>query len=366
MATKRKIGSDFLCKLRYLNTLPPLPFPPKLIHVDTSNYHQTLTRYQYTTLSQRQSYPLYVDFDLGMPLDWVLLGAFDQSTSEPSASLYEVDPADQLLLTSPPALDGQGNRPRSSSNVTWLRRTEYISSEMTRSVSRPSSLAKANGPDTKTPPPPDLSRTGQIGTIEQSFAQAARHEQQDLETWKHPTKPQVHAVETLPVLPNNLGWDQSFTYCIFDSAPTSTSIPTTFQTDHSLLRPVPSATNPQDYYIASYIPSDEGMDRIKKRRVMREPSNEVPPTEPLQFQHARDYTCDKQVYGHLAQLVFTLIPGEGALYTPVTSRLQLRRKRQFPKRTSAFPNIRSMNISEETAIPDKLHLWMDEPSASVQ
>ncbi|KAJ1992926.1 hypothetical protein H4R33_000863 [Dimargaris cristalligena] len=323
MPPKRKPGVEFLCKTRYLNPLPDLPFPPKLLAIDTSEYHAELTRYQTTTLAQQLPFPLYADSDLGMPLDLILLGAFD---SKQSPTAYEVDPADRLLLTSPPP-EGQNLRNRTAA-VTWLRRTEYISAEITRSTSRTAQPSRSRAPiSDRAAPAFDHSRGSQISSVQRSFDAVAAQEKDDLATWVHPSKPNVHAVASLPVLPNTEAWGQTYSYCIFDTFPTlGDSAEPTKQVEAALLRPVASSLVEQGHYISVYTPDAASSAILQKRRRLANPSA-LKDNEPLLFNHGRDFTCEKHVLDDLSQLQFSLTAGGEAIYTPVKSRLNLRKKR---------------------------------------
>lgn len=63
----RKLGAEFLCRVRYRNNLPPLPFAPKLIA--TPPLTARFVKYESTSLIEKTPYALAVDQDLGMPID---------------------------------------------------------------------------------------------------------------------------------------------------------------------------------------------------------------------------------------------------------------------------------------------------------
>ncbi|KAJ1909411.1 hypothetical protein IWQ60_011183 [Tieghemiomyces parasiticus] len=296
----------------------------------TDDYHQDLCRHRTVSLAERLPFPLYADADLGMPLDLILLNAFDDNHS-PTAPVYELDPADAELLT-PPVAEGAAARARAGA-VTWLRRTEYIASDLGRTSSR----TAATAPRGRTPAVPtsttDISRRGQIATIDRTFEWAAGLGAEGLDTWRHPTRPGVHAVASYPVLPNTAAWESTFSYCTFDTAP---ALETTQDADDLvLLRPTPSGTEPQGYYIAAYVPDEVSAASLRKRRRTGESAGPSD-SEPLYFRHGRDFTCEKQVFPDLTQLDFALGSDGTALYVPVSSRLALRKKRAARRRTSAY------------------------------
>ncbi|KAJ1985123.1 hypothetical protein H4R34_000200 [Dimargaris verticillata] len=350
MAAKRKPGAEFLCKVRYLNTLPDLPFAPKLLKVDADAHVHRLTRYQHTNLAQRQPYPMYVDADLGMPLDLVLMGSFDQRTDP---NLYEVSPEDQLLMSAP-VREGQPGRGRAA-GVSWLRRTEYIASEMTRTLSQ-SKHASSVRPLGNVM---DMSRSAQIAAIKRSFAQAGSMEAEGVQAWHHPSKPGVHAVESLPLLPNTKVWTDSHSHCILDADPSLASSEHELPLASTMLRPVPSATNPDNYFLAAYTPTPETQAALEEQSLTGRTA-----MGPLLYTHGRDYSFERRMFDDLSQLTLTLVPGEGALYTSVSSRLHLRKKRAVGSRVPLYAGYRAEQDIEGVA-PSALALSFRDPTDAI-
>ena len=95
--------------------------------------------------------------------------------------------------------------------VSWLRRTEYISSEFskTRAASFSDKLHGASSSSLE-----QLGVEAQIKVIEDSF------KRKPLKSLKHPKKPDsVVAVESYDILPNFEMWDQVLSTCFFDDDP---------------------------------------------------------------------------------------------------------------------------------------------------
>lgn len=84
-----------------------------------------------------------------------------------------------------------------AANVTWLRRTEYLSAEQRKQRNTDAKLAA---------PQLDTSRPAQIERIEQGFSMANT----PISELSHPTKPGVHAVDAYEVLPDPETWATSF------------------------------------------------------------------------------------------------------------------------------------------------------------
>ena len=88
----RSIHQDYIARIRYSNTLPPPPHPPKLLNIPNTG----LSSGQYTApgfasrLAREQPLNIEADAELGMPLDLVgMPGVFDgdESCKDTSASL---------------------------------------------------------------------------------------------------------------------------------------------------------------------------------------------------------------------------------------------------------------------------------------
>jgi hypothetical protein len=82
--TEKVIHQDYIARIRYSNTLPPPPNPPKLLDIPNTG----LSSGQYTTpgyasrLAREQPLNIEADAELGMPLDLVgMPGIFDGDES---------------------------------------------------------------------------------------------------------------------------------------------------------------------------------------------------------------------------------------------------------------------------------------------
>lgn len=64
-----KKGTEFLCKIRYKNTLPELPFGPKLL--DYPLDEEKFTQFQFSDWLKRTEYPTLTEYDLGYPINLV-------------------------------------------------------------------------------------------------------------------------------------------------------------------------------------------------------------------------------------------------------------------------------------------------------
>ncbi|KAF9291667.1 hypothetical protein BGZ68_002989 [Mortierella alpina] len=376
---KKKFGNEFLCKTRYRNTLPLPPFAPKLLALPSSS--DRYIKYQSTGLNETTANELILDNQWGMPIDLIEMrenyfgeGRQNHENGGLNAGL---DQTDELLLTVPiKAAPGTGaaangkvagpgisipNKSRLPA-VSWLRRTEYISSETPTGAGK--GAYKDTGAKRKTLAV-DSSREGQIAAIENTFERFLKKspsssspsqpcsEEEFLASLKHPSKPGVKAVESFPVFPDFSIWGNAYTLVTFDVDPEmsndrpvqvqeqGTSKQQTAQrSSNALIKPMHDASDPETW-LSYYLPDMETAKDINQRKRTRaqraaeglNPDNddEEEPKE-VSFSHQRDYTYTTIPCAMLSQLVFTFreMPDskqKAAFYNPMQSKLMLRKKR---------------------------------------
>ncbi|PWN48149.1 Paf1-domain-containing protein [Violaceomyces palustris] len=244
---------DLIDRIRYPNPIPLPPYPPKLINISTDPARYSDPHFA-DRLAQQHPLPVLVDAHAGMPID---LASFQdlwegdyseislpagQALPEPD-SLHEDDAF--LLSDFSAALPGQvgsatamtslSSQPTAAlqasiaaatqqrhsqalgpgskttltaDEVTWLRRTEYLSAEQKRKQSNANARPKAV--DTI-----DSSRDAQILRIRQTFEQANK----PLEHLRHPTKKGVKAVQAFDFLPDPETWATDYQVVRFTDHP---------------------------------------------------------------------------------------------------------------------------------------------------
>jgi RNA polymerase II-associated factor 1 len=116
-------SSEFICKFRYLNRLPEIPFDPKFLAYPFDELR--FARYATTSLEKNYKFQLHTEFDMGIPIDLIEPNAY-----KPIATPVNVlgDAGEALTVGS-----GAGSQKRRFETlrpaVPWLRRTEYISAD---------------------------------------------------------------------------------------------------------------------------------------------------------------------------------------------------------------------------------------------
>jgi hypothetical protein len=130
--TERVYHQDYIARIRYSNTLPPPPNPPKLLDIPgTGIASNNYTSASYALkLAREQPLNIEADAELGMPIDLVgLPGVFDGDESGmPTLALW-------------PSTETQTDIPQPSWPRTLCRRftlkIEHYSSRCQRSESQP-------------------------------------------------------------------------------------------------------------------------------------------------------------------------------------------------------------------------------------
>ncbi|KAG0561502.1 hypothetical protein KC19_9G069500 [Ceratodon purpureus] len=211
-----KRPSTFLCKIKFRNDLPDSTAQPKLMHINTDK--DRYTRYQFTSLEKNWKHKLHVEPDLGIPLD--LLDISNYKRIDASVPL---DPEDAALL-----LDDEVQVKKTASGirkkdrptdkgVAWLVKTQYVSpinldpakQAMTEKQAKDlREQREGRRIDVET----GNDREQQIEVIEESFRAAKLRP-------KHLTKPELEAVEILPLVPDFERMGDQYVHMVFDTDP---------------------------------------------------------------------------------------------------------------------------------------------------
>ncbi|KAK3824029.1 MAG: RNA polymerase II-associated [Linnemannia gamsii] len=405
---KKKYGNEFLCKTRYRNTLPLPPFAPKLLALPSSS--ERYIKYQETGLNEATAQELILDNQYAMPIDLIEMreNFFGEGRPAHDNSNTILNPTDELLLTIPvrtnvggPAMNALANGaipaeihrmpvPKTKlQNVSWLRRTEYISSETPTGAGKG---AYKEAPIRKNKVVEDNSREGQIAAIEKTFQRFMKKadrisparsmtEDEFLASLKHPTKPGVTAVESLPIFPDFNIWGNSYTLVTFDVDPEisnersvqaqaneqgTSKAQTAQRSSNALIKPMSDANDPETW-LAYYLPDMEDAKEINRRKrkraqmiaqgsIVTEEEEDLQRVTPYTLQ--RDYTYSTNPCPALSQLVFTFRDDtdntrqKSAFYNTTQSKLMLRKKRvkryedDDPPITHIDAKIRTMTSDE--------------------
>ncbi|KAL2834432.1 hypothetical protein BDW59DRAFT_168690 [Aspergillus cavernicola] len=230
---------EYIASLRYRNDLPPPDMPPKFLDIPHEGLERFLTPGFASNLARREDLNIDVDAEGGMPIDLVGIPGLhlgDESAIMAPDNPDPIDPADlPLLLT----LEQLKNPAPKNANVSFLRRTQYISAgirapdgpKVTPIRTKPRTLDKKSQDDPTYVKKyilkgfdvayPDSKHTG-----EDTSSQIKGHAPTKLEAdaWAHPVhpdNPKLKPVGFYPLLPDLQGFPDpgGFVQFKFDKAP---------------------------------------------------------------------------------------------------------------------------------------------------
>ncbi|ODV85468.1 hypothetical protein CANARDRAFT_7581 [[Candida] arabinofermentans NRRL YB-2248] len=202
---------DFIAKVRYLNDLPPPPCPPKLINAPASPGSKSLESASLLSSFFRKEHfkSLFtLNNDLGMSMNLMEIPDCIEKNSISNicalSSDYGTDatlhPDDQILLTDP----SRSATAMKSDSVSFLRRTQYISSDRGLSTSTPDSPLTLKHQIKKDE---DLDPKAQVRAVEEMFESSVF---KDVSKLRHPTKKHLKAKKVWSFLPDTSMMDQKY------------------------------------------------------------------------------------------------------------------------------------------------------------
>lgn len=121
--------------MKYCNTLPDIPFDLKFITYPFENTR--FIQYNPTSLERNYKYEVLTEHDLGVNIDLINRDIYATD------GFVHLDPADEKLLEEDVHTPQDSKRSKHhAKSVSWLRRSEYISTEQTRF--QPQSMEKVH------------------------------------------------------------------------------------------------------------------------------------------------------------------------------------------------------------------------------
>ncbi|VBB30802.1 unnamed protein product [Acanthocheilonema viteae] len=331
---ERPIKTDFLCRVKYNNALPDIPFDTKFLacpFVSLSRF----TDYKSSSLEKNFKFELLCEPDCGVNIDLINPETYYVDVDSPKKH-HPID----LELLEDEQINPQNLRRslQHSKMVPWMRKTEYISSEFTRFGVSAERQETRIGYSTKKKFQTDVlyrDRVSQIAAINKTFDDASKT------ISHHPTKKGVIAIEELPLLPdfdvdfiiirantffNSFSlsdscntsellsnWMHPFALVVFDGDP----IPQNDKVDAQTLMPQALIRGMMDeegeQFVTYFLPSKETLD---KRLKDAEKGLEFDPDYVYEYQSVRDYNWlvrNKSTKGY-EQDNFLFTIRDGAVY----------------------------------------------------
>ncbi|XWS18949.1 hypothetical protein CRYUN_Cryun32bG0088700 [Craigia yunnanensis] len=261
-----KKPTTFLCKLKFRNELPDPSAQPKLMALKKDK--DRFTKYTITSLEKMYKPKLFIEPDLGIPLDLLDLSVYNPPSVRPPLA-----PEDEELLRNEEAVtpikkDGIRRKERpTDKGVSWLVKTQYISplsmesTKQSLTEKQAKELRELKGGRNLL----EVNRERQIKEIERSFEASKLRP-------VHATNKNLEPIEVMPLLPDFVRYDDQFVMVAFDGAPTADSdifskLHDSVRDEHesraimkSYLAPSSDSANPEKF-LAYMVPS---LDELSK------------------------------------------------------------------------------------------------------
>lgn len=332
--------SELVCRVKYNNTLPDIPFDPKFITYPFES--NRFFSYKPTSLERSFKYDLLTEHDLGVNIDLI-----NPETYKIDPNAYP-EPEDERLLEEDFNALGDAKRSRHhNTNVSWLRKTEYISTEYNRFIQKADkSEAKVGFKIKQTMKEEDIykDRESQINAINDTFEKA---KQPILKHYSN--KPGVKPVKTFEVFPDFQLWKHPFAQVLFDSdpAPKGYSAPVQMEEmSQAMIRGAVDESNEQ--FVAYFLPTDE---TLKKRKRDTEADTEYEVEETYEYLLAREYNWNvkNKLSKGYEETYFFVFREDGIYYNELETRVRLSKRRK----TMSSAQLKSRLVVKHRELNDK-------------
>ncbi|XP_045930529.1 RNA polymerase II-associated factor 1 homolog isoform X2 [Micropterus dolomieu] len=310
--------SGVVCRVKYCNSLPDIPFDPKFITYPFDQHR--FVQYKATSLEKQHKHELLTEPDLGVTIDLINP---DTYRIDPNILL---DPADEKLLEEDIQAPSSSKRSQQHAKVVpWMRKTEYISTEFNRYGVSNEKVEVKIGVSVKqqfTEEEIYKDRDSQISAIEKTFEDAQKSVTQ------HYSKPRVTPVEVLPVFPDFKMWINPCAQVIFDSdpAPKDISGPAGVEMmSQAMIRGMMDEEGNQ--FVAYFLPNEE---TIRKRKRDCDEGMDYMPEDLYDYKIAREYNWNvknKASKGYEENYFFIFRDGDGVYYNELETRVRLSKRR---------------------------------------
>ncbi|KAB5550117.1 hypothetical protein PHYPO_G00050030 [Pangasianodon hypophthalmus] len=310
--------SGVVCRVKYCNSLPDIPFDPKFITYPFDQHR--FVQYKATSLEKQHKHDLLTEPDLGVTIDLINP---DTYRIDPNIVL---DPADEKLLEEEIQAPTSSKRSQQHAKVVpWMRKTEYISTEFNRYGVSNDKVEVKIGVSVKqqfTEEEIYKDRDSQIAAIEKTFEDAQKNITQ------HYSKPRVTPVEVLPVFPDFKMWINPCAQVIFDSDPAPKDVSGSAAVDmmsQAMIRGMMDEEGNQ--FVAYFLPNE---DTLRKRKRDVEEEVDYMPEELYDYKIAREYNWNvknKASKGYEENYFFIFRDGDGVYYNELETRVRLSKRR---------------------------------------
>ncbi|KAG1705839.1 RNA polymerase II-associated factor 1 [Nymphon striatum] len=309
--------SDLVCRVKYCNTLPDIPFDPKFVTYPFDS--NRFVHYNATSLERNYKHELLTENDLGIVIDLITPDAYSVN---PNVSL---DPADEKLLEDEIIAPQNSKRSKyHATSVSWMRRTEYISTEYNRfqpSFEKAETKVGYNVKKNLKEETLYMDRESQIGAIDKTFEDAK------IPIEKHYSKPGVTMESSCPIYPDFDVWKYPCAQVIFDSDPAPSGRPLSAQIEEmsqAMIRGVMDESGEQ--FVAYFLPTEE---TVRKRKRDKEAGTDYEFDEEYDYKMSREYNWNvknKATKGYEENYFFVLRDDQ-CFYNELETRVRLSKRR---------------------------------------
>lgn len=311
--------SDIICRVKYSNTLPDIPFDLKFLTYPFES--DRFIQYNPTSLERNYKFEVLTEHDLGVTIDLINRDIYQTDR------VAVLDPADEKLLEEDTHAPQDTTRSKQhAKSVSWLRRSEYISTEQTRF--QPQNMEKAEakvGYNVKNSLRDEtflLNRDQQITAINNTFDDTKK----DIKN--HYCKPNVVPVEVYPVFPDFKNWKYPCAQVIFDTDPSigGKSLPNQMEEmSQAMIRGVMDESGEQ--FVAYFLPTE---DTLEKRRTDFTMERAYEDETEYIYKMAREYNWNvkSKLSKGYEENYFLVIREDGVYYNELETRVRLSKRRQ--------------------------------------
>jgi len=336
---EKKVKSELVCRVKYNNTLPDIPFDPKFITYPFES--NRFFKYKSTTLERSFKYDLLTEHDLGVSIDLI-----NPDTYKIDLNAYP-EPEDERLLEEDINTPGDSKRSRHhNTNVSWLRKTEYISTEYNRFIQKADkSEAKVGFKIKQQMREEDLykDRESQIAAINSTFEKVKKP------ILKHYSKPGVTPVSINEVFPDFQLWKHPFAQVLFDSDPAPKGYSAPVQMEEMSQAMIRGAVDESgEQFVAYFLPTDE---TLGKRKRDAEADKEYEEDETYEYLLAREYNWNvkNKLSKGYEETYFFVMRDDGVFYNELETRVRLSKRRK----TKDSVQLKSRLIVKHRGLSDK-------------
>lgn len=358
-----KTKIQYVAKVRYSNNLPPIACPPKLLKDEKNEKEIELNQGELTNLVssffRKENFKnlIKLNDDLGMNMNLMNLPDNDIIYGLKYNGLnIPLHPSDQLLLADP-----NKNIKTKSENVSFLRRTQYISSDINKATNNQSLKMNNIKQDN------ELNAKNQLKTVVDMFTN-----QSDISKLKHPTKKHLKAKKIWKFLPDTSMLDEEFIDVKFMSSASISKNKGNKDSIKSIDDPKLLTSlfreielNKNTKLVSFYLSNEIEANKIKEK-INDETENAPIDDKELDelttdlnksytFKKQRDYDGSIKSIESLRQLAITFDEKSGnAYYLPISGKVELKKCRIDPY---LIPKIKESTY-------DQINMFITEPTKS--